>query len=138
MASLSNLPNELKLHILHDTPDLATLFALARTSSSFWHLYYQDRQSLTTATAIAQLLETGIDVKENKARVLTFHIDFNRFPNVSMLLRVLQAQIRHKEPIKLSVNEFIALVSSLLDAADTMEKNLSRGKRWRRYWLGRE
>ena len=139
MASLSSLPNELKLQILNYAPDLATLFALARTSSNFWHLYYQDRQRLATATAIAQLLEHGIDVQDKKARVLTFYIELNRFRDISMLLRIFQAQNRRKEPIKLSVNECIALVSGLLDAVDKMKKHMSRGNRnWRTYLLGRE
>ena len=139
MASLSSLPNELKLQILKHAPDLATLFALARTSSSFWHLYYQDRQRLATATAIAQLLEHGIDVQDNKSRVLIFYIEVHQFRDIGMLLRIFQARNRHKKPIKLSVNECIVLVSGLLDALGKLKKHMSRGNRdWRTHLLGRE
>lgn len=136
MASLSTLPNELKLHILQRTPDLATLFALARTSSSFWHLYYQDRQSLTTTTAIAQLLDHGIDVMRPSALLAALLMgDHNRkIPDVTNLISRLQKQKSHNQPAKLSVKECIMVVLEYLAAADEPDRGVYRVDRnWSTY-----
>ena len=144
-ARLGAMPNELKLLILRQAPDVPTLRSLARTSRSFWALYVQYRQTLVPAATIAQLVnQNNFDTSLVGDCYMTIRFDpaYGTITDMERSLDKLRKQMRQLDgPVKLSAKECLRLLTAFnLDVGDGIPGEVDKSnwrdwvRDWDRYW----